>query len=78
MDGTQKETVLQHLQTGETITSIQAVYDYGITRLAAVISKLKHDGWVIESVKECGYSRFGNRTTYTRYRLIGRKEKPRE
>jgi len=41
---TQHETVMNHLNTGRSITSIEAVGLYGITRLAAVVHTLNKRG----------------------------------
>ena len=71
MCDTQQETVLAHLQSGETITSIQAIMEYGITRLAAVICELRKQGWCIDSVVEIGVNRAGRKVNYTRYILRG-------
>lgn len=43
---TQDELVLNHLLSGEPLTSIQAIRMYGITRLAAIVERLeKRDNW---------------------------------
>lgn len=41
----QQRQILQHLQTGETITPLIADYRYGCKSLSAVISGLKKKGW---------------------------------
>jgi hypothetical protein len=49
---TKKENVIWHLRTYKSITSWQAIQNYGVTRLAAVIFNLKADGWDIYTTKE--------------------------
>lgn len=48
----QREIIRQHLHTYRTITSWEAIQKYHITRLAAVISLLRDDGHVIDSVPQ--------------------------
>jgi len=45
----QKEMVLNHLETYGTITPLEALTRYGVMRLAAVVHKLKNDGFSIRS-----------------------------
>ena len=40
----QKQRVLDYLETHQTITSLDAFYDLGITRISAVVYNLKKDG----------------------------------
>ena len=49
---TQEDKVLLHLDTWGSITSMEAFHKYGITRLAAVIFNLKHEGHDIITVME--------------------------
>ena len=53
----QKDLVLSHLMKG-TITSMEAIYAYGITRLAARVADLRRDGWKIstKTIKKNGKS----------------------
>jgi hypothetical protein len=44
---TQKENILQHLQTFKKITPLEALNLYGCFRLASVIFMLKKDGYMI-------------------------------
>lgn len=66
---TQKERVLRHIKDHGSITSFEAFEEYGITRLAARISDLREDGIGIISVSETKKNRYGEPTTYVRYRL---------
>lgn len=51
------------------ITPVQAMKDLGVMRLAARISDLEAEGWQIEHERETGENRYGEKTTYARYRL---------
>ena len=45
---------MQHLRTGRSITSIEAIGLYGITRLAAVVHTLTSEGVPIISTPKMG------------------------
>jgi len=62
---TKKKRILNHLKSGKTITSMEAIDLFKCTRLAAVIHSLKDEGYSIEnkSVK-------GTNTNYARYKLL--------
>ena len=45
----QKEMVLEHIQTYGTITPLEALTRYGVMRLADVVYKLKNDGFFIRT-----------------------------
>lgn len=66
----QTRQVLYHLFFRGSITPKIAADEYGITRLAAVIWKLrKIYGFTIESIDEVETNRFGIKVTYARYYL---------
>ena len=44
---TQKDMVLNHIETYGTITPLEALTRYGIMRLAAVVYDLRNEGFVI-------------------------------
>ena len=47
----QKDLVLEHLRTGQSLTQDQARAEYGVMRLASRISELKKAGHVILSLR---------------------------
>lgn len=51
---TQADQVLSYLNKRKSINSIEAFGMYGITRLAAVMHKLKKDGVQIQAIKRQG------------------------
>tara|TARA_R100000458_G_C8274809_1_gene249784 strand:- start:896 stop:1117 length:222 start_codon:yes stop_codon:yes gene_type:complete len=65
----QKEAVLYHLQQFQTITSLEAIKDYGATRLSGIIFQLRKDGYNIESLPFVRKNRFGNTVTLAKYFL---------
>ena len=46
---TKKQKILNHLKSGKSITSMEAINLYKVTRLAAVVHTLKKEGHQIES-----------------------------
>lgn len=66
---TQCERVLRHMEDFGSITSAEAVYEYGIMRLASRITDLKHRGVPVARVMETSKNRYGERVSYARYYL---------
>ena len=62
---TQKEAILRLLQSGKTITPLEALNLYGCYRLGARIWDLRNEGYVIrsENVKQ-------GKKTFSSYKLI--------
>ena len=63
----QKNMVLDYITEFGSITSLDAFRDLGITRLSAIVFRLKDEGHDINKAIEIGKNRFGNRTRYARY-----------
>lgn len=66
---TQCERVLRHLQDFGSITSAEAISEYGIYRLASRISDLKKRGVPIKTEMVSGKNRYGESTSFARYSL---------
>ena len=66
---TQTEIVARHLKAGGTLTSLEALQQYGCARLASRIDELRRMGFDIETRLE----RRG-RKRYARYALRGQQE----
>lgn len=66
---TQCEKVLRHMQDFGSITSLEAMQEYGIMRLASRISDLKRMGTPIRVETVKGKNRYGEATSYARYSL---------
>lgn len=66
------DLVLAALFTGP-LTSLQAIRQFGVTRLAAVVYDLRQDGFKIESVNITVADRFGRDCNVAEYRLKDRK-----
>lgn len=64
------QKVLDHLKEYGSITSWEAIDNYGATRLSAIIYNLrKHHK--IESVNRIETDKYGNEATYTKYIYCG-------
>lgn len=69
---TQCEQVLRHMEEQGSITSLEAMQDYGIMRLASRIADLKRAGLQISREMVSRKNRFGETVTFARYSLSGR------
>lgn len=65
----QREKVLNHLMNNS-LTSMQAFENYGITRLSAIIFNLRDEGYNINTTMCHSVNRFGNFCIYAKYTLI--------
>lgn len=70
---TQNERILRHLKEYGSITSLEAMSEYGIMRLASRINDIKRLGIDIKKESIVGKNRYGEPTRYARYSL-GQKE----
>lgn len=70
---TQSERIVRHLETFGSITSLEAMREYGIMRLASRVSDLKKDGLQVRTEFVRGKNRFGESTCYARYSLEKRE-----
>lgn len=66
---TQCERILRHLNDFETITSREAMLEYGIYRLASRISDLKKQGYQFDTTFDTRKNRYGETTHFAVYRL---------
>lgn len=66
---TKTQAVLEWLQTHASISSMEAIQNFGATRLSAIIFNLKAKGYNIETVMCEGRDRFGNPMRFARYYL---------
>ena len=66
---TQEQKVYRHLKHFGSITPMEAIRQYGITRLAAVVFNLKESGVPIATVRRTGKNRFGEKTNWAEYSI---------
>lgn len=65
---TQNERIMRHLTDYGSITSMEAMTEYGIMRLASRISELRTAGVPIIGEYVTSKNRYGEPVTYKRYR----------
>lgn len=66
---TQCDRILRHLEDHGSITSLEAITEYGILRLASRINDLKRRGYNITSEIVTGENRYNEKTHYSIYTL---------
>lgn len=69
MTKTARDRVLEHLKKYKTITSWEAIQNYGITRLSEYIRQLRRDGYVIASNWTQNINRYGDKVRYVIYEM---------
>ena len=67
---TQNDWVLKRLQSGQTLSSRDAVLEYGIQDLPKRISELRREGHNIVSKRVDAANRYGMRTHWNEYKLV--------
>lgn len=68
---TQDDRVLRHLQDNDGITSWEAIKEYGITRLSAVIFRLRKK-YTITNEWVYARNRYDEPVKFVRYRLVAK------
>ena len=66
---TQSMKVLKYMMDFGSITPIDALKDLAVMRLGARIYDLEKQGFEILHERETGRNRYGEKTSYSRYRL---------
>ena len=64
------DAILWHLKTHGNITSYEAIREYGVTRLAAIIFNHRKSGYEIDSMPLIKKTRFGRNTTIAQYNYV--------
>ena len=66
---TQSMKIIKYMMDFGSITPIEAMRDLGVMRLGARIWDLEQEGFEIIHERETGKNRYGENTSYARYRL---------
>ena len=66
----QEDMIYEHLKAYGSITSWEAIKEYGCTRLSAMIYNLRKQGYKIISETETATNRFGKKVNYSKYILM--------
>lgn len=67
---TQCERILRHLEDYGSITSAEAMTEYGVYRLASRVSEMRKAGIPIRREMIKGKNRYGETTCFAKYTLI--------
>ena len=67
---TQCDRILRHMRDYGSITSLEAITEYGILRLASRINDLKRRGYIITSETKKSKNRYDKTTHFSVYKLI--------
>lgn len=67
------QAIQKHLIEYGSITSWQAIKEYGATRLSAIIYNLRDRGFIIDTEMEEFTDRYGSKAKYAKYVLKGFK-----
>jgi|TARA_R100000084_G_scaffold103967_1_gene60219 hypothetical protein len=70
MKKTKHQKIKEHLESGKSITSWQAIQEYNVTRLASVIYYLKKEGLLIETKNITEKNSSGETVKYAKYKLL--------
>ena len=62
--------IQQHLESGRSITSMEAIKLYGATRLSGIIFLLRKRGMKIITIDHKGKNRYGNHCHFAEYKLL--------
>tara|TARA_R100000008_G_C3546671_1_gene147952 strand:- start:11 stop:331 length:321 start_codon:yes stop_codon:yes gene_type:complete len=67
---TKHQKIKDHLESGKSITSWQAIQEYNVTRLASVIYYLKKEGLLIQTKNITEKNSSGETVKYAKYKLL--------
>lgn len=70
MKQTQCERILRHLRDYGSISSLEAISEYGCMRLASRINDLKRQGYNISAERGKSKNSYGEPTSFAVYRLV--------
>ncbi len=73
MKTSQKQRILDYIKAFGSISSWEAYKKLGITQLGARIDQLKREGYFFKTEWEHAENRYGEMTSYKRYRLENRQ-----
>tara|TARA_R110002020_G_scaffold240290_3_gene453041 strand:+ start:3255 stop:3506 length:252 start_codon:yes stop_codon:yes gene_type:complete len=63
----QSDAILWHLKRYGSITSYEAIKEYGATRLSSIIFKHRQEGYFIDTITLQKKTRFGRNTNIAKY-----------
>ena len=67
---TKHQKIKEHLKSGRSITSWEAIKEYNVTRLASIIFYLKKEGLLIDTKNITEKNSNGETVKYAKYKLL--------
>ena len=67
---TQQERIIRHLKDKGSITSLEAMKEYGIMRLTSRVCELKDQGYMIRSQFVSSKNRYNEPVSFSKYSLL--------
>ena len=67
---TQQERIIRHLKDKGSITSLEAMKEYGIMRLTSRVCELKDQGYIIRSEFVSSKNRYNEPVSFSKYSLL--------
>lgn len=67
---TQRDRVIAYMKENGSISSLEAIREFGVTRLAAIICNMKKDGYEIGKMNETSRNRYNESVTFARYYFV--------
>ena len=67
---TQQERIIRHLKDKGSITSLEAMKEYGIMRLTSRVCELKDQGYMIRSEFVSSKNRYNEPVSFSKYSLL--------
>lgn len=74
MKKSKTQKIKEHLQSGKTITSWEAIELYNVTRLAAIIFNLKEEGLNIRTTNKVHENQGGETVRFAEYKCLNIEE----
>ena len=68
---TQIDRISKYMDDFGSITTAQAFYDLGVTKLSNRISEMIQRGMPIQKTQMCGTNRYGEKVYFTKYEKVG-------
>ena len=65
----QCKRILQYIEENGSISSLEAIQEFGCTRLASRICDIKKMGYTVHKEREKAKNRYGDTVHYVRYRI---------
>ena len=69
---TQRDMIADYMERHGSISSWEAIKEFGVTRLSARIFELKERGYLISKERVTTKNRYGKSVTYDKYKIVAK------